>query len=353
MDANNYSASQSIYMNCIKYTRLNELVKATFPHFKLPKEINIFIDLNKVLSRFYSNPIYKLSKDISLAADIVNLAGHYSYYFKSTIDLPVKTHLCYGSYSPDFNLKAYPVYNQNRINNIIGDDYTKRVIQDNLDLVETISKYIPNLYYNTTKYEVGVLMYDIINRFCKDSMNIIITSDQYNYQLVSDNTIIFKPHKDKGEDSINDRSYVIYKNNVIDVYCFERKLKVDRNYQVKLGLNGELLSLFYALNGLPCRNVNTKGRAKASLKYINGLIRDNLIINGHNTLSESFTEFDTIEDLYERYKAIDIQTAYSNYKNSIDFDKVSFNTLYDPKTVNMINNNYFKDNPILIDSFGN
>lgn len=347
------TASQLINMYAIKYHRLKELSSAVFPNLKQPEQIHIYIDLNKILARLYSNPTCHLSKDLILGSDIINLAGHYRGFFKSYVNLPCKVHLIFGSYVPRYNLNVYPEYNSRKITKIINDDYTKNIITDNLDIVETISKYLNNLYYHTTRYESGVVIYDIKNRYPND-LHIIITGDHYNYQLVDDNCIIFRPLKVNKNGQREDLSYIITKDNNIQTYCIEKKYKIENNEQIKLGLNGGLYSLFLAYNGAPCRDISSmRNRASVILKNLHQLVKSNTLLNTHNNLLDTDDIFvnSDMSDLYNRYCAIDIPTQYENYKHSADIDKIDFNDYTDPETVEQINNNYYKDFPILLDNF--
>ena len=61
------------------------------------------------------------------------------------------------------------------------------MIQFNIDLLNLMCKYLPDIYFIKGTFETGVIMYDLILRNEKKSHSIphlILTKDIYNYQLV-------------------------------------------------------------------------------------------------------------------------------------------------------------------------
>lgn len=339
--------SQVVNMNAIRYTQLDKMTAELFPTVRKPKDIHIYLDLNKILSRFFSNSQCKLERNLLLASDIINLSAHYSQFFNS-FGLKVINHIVYGSYNPEYNTNLISQYNINKIISVSNDTYSQNIINENLKIMETVISSIPNLYLNTTRYEVGVLIHDIINRN-KDSLHIVITSDQYNYQLVNNkSTFIFRPYKSTHNNNRNDESYFISQKNLISTYCKEKKLKTNAD----IGLNPGLYSLILALSGCSCRDIVSLGRTDIILKKLKDNISSQKLLNKYNSL-QKITEVynDNIEELSRRFCCIDIPVQYIDYKLSPDHAKVSFDTINDYDSLNFINNNYFEKFPIYINSF--
>lgn len=344
-----WASEGSIYRYYIQYNRLNKIIKPAFAAMPQPTELIVYLNLTDMLKSYRAD--VRVSNDLSVASLIINAAGHYMNYFKRTINLPVKIHMVYGSYIPPYNRSLIPNYNMNKSASLLNDSYTTSVVNDNLEIIKTLVPYIPSLYFNTTMYEPGVLMYEII-KSNPTAAHIIIDKDQYNYQLASENTVILRPRKKSKEgQGVTDESYFINNMTAIYTYCKERSMKVNIN---DCGdLSAGLYSIFLTLNGTNLRDMGSKGkRATTTANKLRSAINDKRLINGHNTILEcNIGDLGGIIEDYDYYSALDIPTQHLHYKNSHEYGNLNLLDLSDPQTLNHINNNYFAKCPIILGNF--
>lgn len=353
---NSWDSVSVLYTYCIKYIRLKDIVIPALSsmEFKSPaKAINIYLNLNELFRIYHPDQNSPASNnDLSLASAIINIAGHYNAYLRANINMPIKIHLVYGSYSPYFNRGFYPEYNLSKTNKMNNDKYTLNIINDNIEIMKLLTKYIPRLYFNTTSFEPGVLMYHLI-KSRPDEAHLIIDKDPYNYQLVSNNCCILRPKKRKNADDVlEDCSYIVHRHNVFDVYCKERGMKPGCNVFDRL--DSGLYTLFLSINGTNLRGLPARGkRANTSAKILETAVLQDAVLNSHNTITpeSDIIKYVNESDLYNYYCSLDIPTQHKAYMASSEINNLHFEELFDKNAIHEINNKYFGTCPIILDNF--
>lgn len=352
------TVEQTIMSYAIKYAKLSELISDEFSNseYSNSDKINIFIDITKICRSISQDNALGYTEDsFAICAGFLNLCAHYKSFFRTGYNVSTKIFLVYSDKTFYFNNKQIQdyMYYGSKVPDI-------KVVQDNLDLLSIITKYIPNVYFVRTPYEICsvmqmVLTNDIVILSHSPNMkvpNIFITKDPYNWQMINlkDFTILC-PVKYKGED----RSYSINKNNIYRSYfhirnCGEPKLQYD--------LNSGLYGLLLALTRVPERNIHSLTSIPKGIKIICNAINKLYIPNGYFTpIPDGFnmTLFDDIAkgssisgyELRARLVAIDIVSQYKyfvfNPTKSYSDDLVD---MYDPEGIEEIDNKYFQKSKV-------
>lgn len=327
---------QTFYMNAIKYENMIKMTSLAFNGYN-DNEINIFIDLYPLM-RTLSKPDYlELKSPVDFVSGVLNLAAHYRGFFRRYCQTESTIYIINSMNLSKNNMMQYPEYNKDTLHRYSSrTTQMNNIINTNIDLLNTIIPYIPDVHMVNSSYESSVVMYDIIFKHGGNKPNIIISKDPYVKQLVGliDKTVIYRP-------KLND-SYYIDRNNVYQSILLERGVKCN-NYNFT-NISPKLISLLYTLNGLKCRNIKSPYNIVSSKNIIDRALEDRKLFNDYN----SFIDWDSIQTkdsnmLRSIYNVIDIPTQYCIYKNDIE-SNYKLQNLYDPESVQAINNIYFTNN---------
>lgn len=342
------SIEQLMNTSYIKYNNMIEIINSAFVGSKA-ESLNLYVDLYSILKPLYKSDVEIVDYTI-ITSCIINLCAHYRAFFRQKYKVETAFYLVYSKNCGYINNQYYPEYNKKNeflfnTNKLIDD-----MINNNLNLLETLCPYLPDIHFIKGTFETGVIMYDLI---CRSELNnndphIILTKDIYNYQLVPsrNNVIILRPKKANGQDV----SYYINQNNLLNIYLKERKCK--HTNQI---LMPSLLSLIMALSSVHERNIKSLLNITSVFKLLEESVSYNKILNGYNTdlsilydyickVTNNFkTGFDTINF---RFRSVDIMFQHSAFINTPECKSIVINNLDDPMTVKDINNKYFINNPL-------
>lgn len=324
------------YSLAIRYDRLRLLSMNAFQDYKDADSINIFIDLYPIFRSIYKQD-YLEGTNLDLCSGIINLAAHYKQFFKSFCK-EIKIYLIHSNNIPIRNIQLYEDYNKEMRHRI---ETRTSIIQNiepmNLDILDLLCKYIEDVYIVHSTYESSVVMYDIISKDnINNKVNLIISRDSYPFQLttICPNTVLFRPLKKGGEDS----SYYVNKDNVFNAVMYDRKTQ-KRDF---LNINPKLYSMIFTLNGIKRRKIKLEYQIQTAINLVKNAIDNNLILNDYNFIID-WNQIQAAKDpnlLQARYECIDIISQHSIFKNDIE-SNYNFQDLYDPKTLQNINNQYF------------
>lgn len=335
----------------IKYSKLQELVEQTL-YSTNAEMVDVYIDLYDMLYPLYSTNIYSNKKFI-ITSSVINLAAHMREYFWSRHRVISRIFLVYADGSLNTHKEFCYNFGNNDMESMMNYDKTSHYINSQLDLVKILAAYINGVYFVRKETDFAMFTYDNI---CKN-LNIpavILTKDKYNYQIpaMCNNAVIFRPKKYNGDDI----SFAITNNNVI-LSHFNKINREDSIMKLK-DINSAALSLLYALTGLPKKKLLTLFNSTTAINMLHQAIQELKIINGYNmdipyvykALNIPSSKIDPINFEY-RFRAVDMvyqHRIYSGLSESIDVSW--FIDLNDPKTVQHINNTYFIDNPLDLNS---
>ena len=339
------TATPLVAQNYIKYDRMIQMTDAAFVGSNAT-QVTIYIDLYSVLLQVFSDSfnLATVTSDYEIAAAIINMVSHYRNFFWTRYKVTTKFHLVWSINRS----KSSIVFNQNY--NLKMKSCSKEqmdYVLNNLDAVALIVPYLNDVCLTCGRFEVGVIMYDIILN-SPATTNIIITKDIITMQLAGlvDNTVIYRPKKVNQEDV----SFYIAKDGLIQYLLDSRGAKTSGE-----GLDGGLLSSILALNNVPERSLKTVLPISTVIKLLKMGVLEKSIFNGHNNdIMNIINTFDMENKAkcikactQERFKAIDIVYQHAIYSTHPDkFLYKGFQNLYDPQGLHYVVSEYFKDCPI-------
>lgn len=355
MNNENYKiAEHLLYSNFIRYDKLFSLTQQAFyGNIEQYKNINVFIDMNSLLSVLYRYNKILINNYNFITESMVNIAAHLRQYFLSRHNVYSFIYIVYGDNYPEPPRSLFGLYNQTNYsryatNNIITDHISR-----NIELLDILIPYIQDVYFiHDTEVETSVLIQSIINRV-NPSPNIIISKDSYCYQLVAMNnrTFLYRPRKYFNDDN----SWSVTKNNLYKAYAFQNKLSLSSD-----GVDTDLFSFILSMCGLKERNVKGIKRLSDAINLINKCINDDIISPNYSLGKEyNLMTMDIINqvqsDIISRnFKVLDLKYNHSLYEMSKPVDVViskSLVNLYDREGLLHINESYFINNPLDLSVF--
>lgn len=227
-DLNNY-----FYKYYITYDKLYELTYHAFYGKTDADKANVFIDMNGLTrSLFETNTLFSF-KDTQtpIASAFINLVAHLRSYYLSRHNSYLRFYIIWGENRPESARSIFSDYNAHYLQAFDSNTALRKILYQNIELMELICPYIPDVYFiNVGQEEVGsgiAALFentDISNLF-SSCPNIIYTSDPFLYQLILyPNTFVFRPKKrimDNGQRK--DNSWVVNKSNLYDGYRLDMR----------------------------------------------------------------------------------------------------------------------------------
>lgn len=362
-----------IYTNYIKYDRMRDMIINEFQNS--PEAdctvINFFIDVYSLIKVLYRREdfIIEEGQEYTLAAGIINMAAHYRNYFRTR-------------HNTTTNIYIVSSFNNNRYMTAMNPEYKSAIdfnckaqtdyIINNIKVLEVIVPYLPNIYFKHYDNAVtAAAIMDIMNynQTCLNNMNpnLILSKDLVVYQLANNKkskTIIIRPKKKytqtyEGYES-QDASYIINKNNLMEVYVRESMPKTGEEVlririETVSQVHPELFSVLLAIAKVPDYGYPSELKVPAAIKTLYQMVvKDKMVLNGYNhdirelmtTLQSYITKQLDIENLVNRFKTLDVIYLY-NMIVSINIELYThIEDLYNPNMVKKINEKFFKEYPL-------
>ena len=338
----------------IKYTRLEQLTAETLA--KSPyvdsNDIDIYVDLYDMFHKLYSVDIYA-TKTFTIVSSVINLAAHLRSFYWSRYHVNSKIYLVYGDCSTMNHKQFYMKFGETDIDKTRNYEKISSIVNSQLDMIGILCRYIYGVYLVRKTTDFCMFTYDNIIKSPQGVPSLIITKSKYAYQIpaMCENAMLYRPKKINGEDI----SFAITHENVIYKYC--NKINNEKAIQQLGSINPRLLSLLMVLSGLPSKKLLTLMNTTTSIGRLYKAISEGRIINDYNSdidyvynQLELFNKIDPTSFKY-RFNATDLIYQYNIYKNQPEsLDTRWCVDLYDPDTVKDINNKYFIDNPLDLNS---
>ena len=324
----------------IRFVKLDELITKYCTEIQQNSTINFFINIEPILKKLIMANIedyLKVKKDersIELMSNIFNLASHYRSFFSKN-----------KLYSKIFIYLSYPLTNNTYKNKLIYPDYRKyyelkfnnpklfvlkQTLTSIIPLLTIITEYIEGVYFiKSESVEGSLIPWIITNEFSDNSLNFILSNDNYDYQYTNNNFYIINPKKQN--------SYIIYKDNLINTLKFEDKIVNDIN------INPKFYTFIKAILGDKYRNIQKIRNLGliTILKNLNNAIKQNILTDNTTSitiLSNIIKEEHRnqlinnyyVTDLVSQYTSLNLKDIYNITEQVIDkFDNVSLKKLND------------------------
>lgn len=361
---NQINPENILYGYYIKYHKLMELTLQEFQNTSNANstKVNIYIDLYDMLYSLYTNKV-DIRDTFNISSIVINLAAHLRGYYKKSHMVDTKIYLIYGATNSDIQDKLiFGGYNRKGKEIISQNPKINKSISEVFNQLEILCKYIDQVYFiKVNNFDTSVVIFDRILKEEAENPsipNIVITKSLYAYQIpaYTVNTRIFRPLKSKGIDN----SYIINKSNCIYRYFFDRssnksELNEELNNIIK-SLNPEIINLLMTLAGIRTRGIRPIINITSSLKELQKMIDNHLIINGYNSILEYSINvykmnpvmIDNKIEIASRLKGLDLRLQHMIFIQSVYFQSIeqSIIDLIDDEGFKHIAGKYYKDNPI-------
>ena len=319
------------------------------------KQVNVYVDLFNMLEPLYTREI-TANKKYTIVSSIINLAAHIRQYFWKRQYCTTRIYLVYGEDTSLNHRQFYQSFGDTKYRETIDFPRKHQIVSSQLEMVKILAAYIPEVYFvkRTTNFAMFVYNDLVVNDKNNTIAPVVITKSKYAYQLPSifPKVKIFRPKKSKDGDS----SYVITSRTVFR--HFFKNINAQTTLERFNVLHPALLSLMITLTGLPSYNFNTLMNATMASKLVIDAISNNRIINNYNSdidyVYNSLIGIDKYIDpttFKYRFNAVDLSTQYRIYNSSSESRDITWLiNLNDPETVREINDKYFYDNPLDLNS---
>lgn len=339
-----------LYGNYIKYDKMSSMVEENFKGSSA-NTVNIFIDVYSVIKDLYICETFTKENQLQMSSSLINLCAHMRYFFRNRYRVESKIFLVYSENVSEYNKKMWYGYNSLHERTLKRNNETGTLININVEILDLLIPYLPDIYFLRTDFESGVLMYDIMchnESIGNNYPNIILTTDPYLFQMVGivKDTCIFRAKKYRSEDL----SFVVNSENLLSTMFHIRNVS-EPDFIGEM--NPGLCSLFMTLSRCPERSIKSFFNLPKAFNIIYSGVSEHKILNGYNSNTENIwnslykAEFDkyTYDMFDRRFRVIDILSQYLVYLNT-NYGKVKLMNLVDPDTVKNINNEYFKKFPL-------
>lgn len=345
-----------ITANYVKYDRLAPLIAEAFTGYQ-DTYLDIYIDMNSTIKALYNNQYNTgINNYKSLTACIINMCGHYRDYFRRYLGVNTDIIIVMSNNCCELNRKYISEYNKSFKYKIETNKLINDLVKDNLELLNSLIPYLPNIYLIQSDFETAAVISGIIDKRRLDGIdrpNLIISRDFLNLQSLSkyNKTALLRPTKNYD----GDNSYIIGpldNQDFIDKYWYYFDKEVSTSKSAMINIHPVNTSLLMAMTGYKKRDLKSIINIKQAKKYIYNCVQDNPIHCSVKTLFEMNPELNnkvswtTIES---RHKALDMYFQESIYKDSLEYKLLNFVNLDNPVAVKRVNDEIFYDNPIDLD----
>lgn len=337
----------------VKYNRLDKLIQYAFAGSKATS-IDLFIDIYGIYRSIFSRSfVTNVSDYTSFTSTLVNMCGHYRAYFKM-LGVSTKIFLISGFNVPENSCKFVAGYNktfQDKLRNKMIYD----MVEQNIQLLELLCKYLPDIFFVKTDFETSVAIHNIIKKeknSGRDVPSIVISSDTYPIQLTTlwNDVAYIKSKKSNGED-ISDIvcpfGHPEHELSFWSIICQEKEdFSLNQNIVTITSRNYVLLSAlnkFFDRNLKAIVNFNTANKIISS---IDGCLNVKLNVDNMVMAIPDIVDRVPIQIIDSRYKVMDIEYQDILYNESVEPMLLSFENLSDMQAIQIINDQYFSNNPI-------
>lgn len=333
-------ASRMINSNSVKYERMNSLIHEIKKYNK--NKMFVYFDMYSIVKSLYQENV--TIEDYTIVTScIINMAAHYRSYF-NLHNIETAFFIIYCENYSYLNTQLISGYNKSNYEVIHNNPKVHDMVMANVNLLKTLCPYLPDIaFIDRGNNETGVIIADIMMKYDVNDQfyHLILSKDDYIFQLVSikDSVFVLRPKKLNGVDE----SYLIHNDNLIEYYLKYKKC----TYETKVSAG--LYSVLLTLNGCKSRNIKSIMNTQASLKEIEKLIDNNIILNAYN--SNPIFIFNNLSKIspqiaMSRFNSIDLFYQLTVYKTLSPSKYPEIINLYNPDEVKHLNNEFFKSNPL-------
>ena len=329
----------------VKYERLTELINTEFYNSGY-NEINILIDAYSMIKSIYGINVNQFIDKFSIASCILNACAHYRNFFWTRYKVTCKIWIVFSRM--DISILEANAFYQGYGNIFTSENNPEMddLIRKNMDILNTLCPYIPDVSFIQSGYEPGLVFGNIASKY-PNIPNIIVSKDPWNLQVVGNlpNVYMLRPIKRNGEDL----SVLISNKNVLQYYTALRKVDCYvRN------INSTYISFIIAASRFPERGIKSLHNLSSIIKYLSNAIDKNFIANDKiydiKGLCEDLSKVNKVNlkefEIGLRMNAIGFDSCMYRYMMSPNVDNINIINLHDPDSIKRINETYFSKVPL-------
>ena len=339
----------------VKYERLAPIIAEAFVGYD-DTYLDIYIDMNSVIRSLYnSNFNTSITNYKSLAACMVNMCAHYRDYFRKYLGVNTDIIIVMSDNCYIMNRKMVAEYNKTSLYKIKSNTLITNMIEDNMNALNLLVPYLPNIYMVQSEFETsGVISAIIEKRLELNRPSLIISRDVLNMQILSlyNRTAVLRPMKTLNN---GDTSYIVGplsdQKSIINYWSYLNS-EISESKTLTNIIHPINTSLLMAMCGYDKRDLSTIINIRSARKYIYNCVQDNPVHCSVKTLFEmndKLNEKTSWTTISSRQKVLDVIFQQAMYKESIEYKLLNFTDLYDPAMVKRINDKLFYDDPIDLD----
>lgn len=327
--------------NKIPFKDLYGLHKAYIPEDVV--EINMFINLEPILAKFYQDDINKMANSLDqddrylLSSELLNICAHYRNFFYSRMN-KYTTFFCYwGSDRARYNCNLFEGFRKRHYSRVARDSTTfmnlNKLVKDNMEIAQLFSEYLPNIYFiDTQSFDPSALPYYVIsaNETPIGLFNLVLSKKPLDYQLVSlERTYLLVAD---GENSYCIKPSNVYRNIL-------KKTKQKTNSLI----HEAFIPLIYSISGLDTLNIKgvsgyglsrtisslekmiNSGQVENNELFANNMIHDvellTILVGGRDNLVETIQnnyKVISYSNIVDNMTPIDIHTIGRQFINRSD-----------------------------------
>jgi hypothetical protein len=320
--------------------------------------VDIYIDLEDYLRSIYLYEIAEethnqfVHKRLIIVSQVINLVAHIRSFFKHRC-IGTRIFLVYGDDSFNGHTKYYPNFNAHKYKEAIDFNHKKSIIESQLSMIKLICGYIHDVYYIRKSCDFTTFVNFNNNPVIAGKPVIVWTKSVYAHLLAANNEYIYlmRPKKYKGEDL----SYIVTNRNVLQSLYYN----VNQNLIPMInGLHSGTLGILFTLLGNREFSMARLCNITTAVKMIYDAVASNSLIMGVNSDPvfvynglKGIDKYCDLDTFCRRFYAVDLYMQSLLYGSTVESMDCTWNiNLSDPISLRNINNSYFADNPLDLNS---
>lgn len=337
-------------MHKVKFSRMGELLGKYRSDVSAGTEVNFFINLEPIFRKITSTNIddyLKVNtekKNYELMSNIINLAAHYRLFFTKA-KLPSKIYFYIGfPFDTRFASKQlFSEYRDSYYDKFVRETKGKVFANSVSSIIEPtrmIMEHIEDVFFLTSDYiEPSMIPFILSEDFKPNSLNIILTTDRFEYQYVNYGFDILRSKKKD--------SYYVTKENVIEV------MKIEEKISNKETVSSNFIPFILSFIGDSYRNLPKIKRTGLStlINLLNSALENGIITNNTTNIQllENIVADNIVEQVRTNYSCIDIKYQMGFIPNSAKVRlKDQMVNKFDLYSLKKINEDFFHECPLML-----
>ena len=341
-----------MYSKYIKYEEIAPYTKDIIKDIATPKILNIFIDLYSMITPLFK--FYRFDNPLSLTACMANAAIHYRNYFRK-LGFYSNIFLIYSPTMSHNNLRYCPEYNNYNIISMTNNRDVSRLLEENLELVDMVCRYLPDIFFRQGTVEVPVIITDMISKFNAKNFHtsaLVISSSPISFQIpcICSNAKVLYLRRSRE---------VLYVDNTNALN--QAALLNDKKAKLR-ELDQSWVAGYYTLCAPNKRSMSHMCSTNPALKILAQIYANNETLNTQS-LYEHFMERylqtkskdkmspkEVMDKIYNRFMCLDFNHQLALYRLMPESSETGYlSQLQDLDELYKINDTYFRSNPINLD----